>query len=116
MDERDVDANQRDGGFTLVELLIVIVILGILSAVVVIAIGGITDRGQDSACESDERALRTAAEAHFAEAGTYATNEAALVAADFLSEESTLHNYTSADGESFVIEPVAGGDCATPTT
>ncbi len=40
-------------GFTLIELLVVIVILGILAAVVVFAVGGITDKGQDSACKSE---------------------------------------------------------------
>ncbi len=42
--------NKQDKGFTLVELLIVIVILGILATVTVFAVRGITDQGQDSAC------------------------------------------------------------------
>ena len=42
--------NKQDKGFTLVELLIVIVILGILATVTVFAVRGITDRGQDNAC------------------------------------------------------------------
>ena len=40
---------KKDKGFTLVELLIVIVILGILATVTVFAVRGITDKGQTSA-------------------------------------------------------------------
>ena len=39
----------RSKGFTLVELLIVIVILGILATVTVFAVRGITDQGKASA-------------------------------------------------------------------
>ena len=42
--------NKKDKGFTLVELLIVIVILGILATITVFAVRGITDQGQTSAC------------------------------------------------------------------
>ncbi len=50
--------NKQDKGFTLVELLIVIVILGILATVTVFAVRGITDQGQQSACEADQKTLR----------------------------------------------------------
>ena len=50
--------NKQDKGFTLVELLIVIVILGILATVTVFAVRGITDQGQASACDADEQTLR----------------------------------------------------------
>ena len=52
--------NKQDKGFTLVELLIVIVILGILATVTVFAVRGITDRGQENACAVDQRTLDTA--------------------------------------------------------
>mgnify|MGYP001814828122 CR=1 FL=1 len=57
--------NKQDKGFTLVELLIVIVILGILATVTVFAVRGITDRGQDNACSVEKRAIETAIEAYF---------------------------------------------------
>ncbi len=61
--------NKQDKGFTLVELLIVIVILGILATVTVFAVRGITDQGQQSACNSDKKTLQTATEAYFAQFG-----------------------------------------------
>ena len=60
-----------EGGFTLIELLIVIVILGILAAIVVFAVGGITDRGNTSACKSDVKTVEVAEEAYFAQNGSY---------------------------------------------
>jgi prepilin-type N-terminal cleavage/methylation domain-containing protein len=61
--------NKQDKGFTLVELLIVIVILGILATITVFAVRGITDQGQASACEADQKTMQTAAEAYFAQFG-----------------------------------------------
>ncbi len=61
------DAAPDDEGFSLIELLIVIVILGILATVVVFSVRGITDRGTDTACSHDARALATAVESYFAQ-------------------------------------------------
>ena len=56
----------QDKGFTLVELLIVIVILGILATVTVFAVRGITTQGQENACDVEARTLDTAIEAFYA--------------------------------------------------
>ena len=103
-------------GFTLIELLVVIVILGILAAVVVFAVSGITDRGQGSACKTDARTLRNAAEAALAQEENFAgTNGAALVTAGFLSEDSSLYNVTivnPATGPSTItVAAKPGGKC-----
>ena len=55
---------QEESGFTLIELLIVIVILGVLAGIVVFAVGGITDRGNASACKSDVKNVEVASEAY----------------------------------------------------
>ena len=62
--------NKQDKGFTLVELLIVIVILGILATVTVFAVRGITARSQTNACDVERRALETAVEAYYVDSGT----------------------------------------------
>ncbi len=89
--------NKQDKGFTLVELLIVIVILGILATVTVFAVRGITDQGEESACRADQKTLQVAIEAYIAQNGaTPAVTEAGLVP-DFMSTEST--NFTIGTGE-----------------
>ncbi len=60
---------KQDKGFTLVELLIVIVILGILATVTVFAVRGITDQGKAATCKSDSKTLQTAYEAYVAQYG-----------------------------------------------
>ena len=70
--------NKQDKGFTLVELLIVIVILGILATVTVFAVRGITDRGQDNACSVEQRTLDTAIEAYYADNQSDSADSAAL--------------------------------------
>ena len=67
--EEVVSSSKRDKGFTLVELLIVIVILGILATVTVFAVRGITDKGTKSACAADKKTLEVAVEAYFAQYG-----------------------------------------------
>ncbi len=61
--------HRKDEGFTLVEVLIVIVILGILATVVVVSVRGVKDRGEDARCDSDVRILQVAVESYFAQVG-----------------------------------------------
>lgn len=100
---------RTDEGFTLVELLIVIVILGVLAAVVVFAVGGITDRGDEVATTADAQTISDAQEAYKAINGSYA-EEAELVAAGLLRDQSTVHDVTvAADRSSFTLVATGAG-------
>jgi prepilin-type N-terminal cleavage/methylation domain-containing protein len=48
------------GGFTLVELLVVVAILGILAGVAVFAVGNLTGNANRNACQIEVRSVRTA--------------------------------------------------------
>lgn len=65
------DKNLAEKGFTLVELLVVIIILGILAAVVVIAVQGFQNNGKLQACKTEKRTVEAAAAARFSETGTW---------------------------------------------
>src|SRR3982074_2741787 len=76
----------KNKGFTLVELLIVIVILGILATVTVFAVTGITNKGKTSACQSDANTTGTAEERYTANRGSYTNNQQLLV------DEGLMHS------------------------
>lgn len=63
--------NQR--GFTIVELLIVIVVIGILALLVVTTYGGIQAKARDSQRQSDLAAIQTQVEAFYANNNYYPT-------------------------------------------
>lgn len=111
----DIETDQQqDKGFTLVELLIVIVILGILATVTVFAVRGITDQGKTSACEADLKTIQVAAEAYMAQEGTYPASLAAMESEGFLRDASSTnwtYAFVAGPPVDFTVTATAGGPC-----
>ena len=62
---------RKDTGFTIVELLIVVVVIGILAAIVTVAYTGISANARDGVRKSDIANLAKAIELYHAENGVY---------------------------------------------
>lgn len=64
-------ARKNDEGFTLVELLVVIIVLGILASIVVFGVAKFRSDSQTAACKADMKQVSTAADAYYAKNNAY---------------------------------------------
>ena len=64
-------AKQKQAGFTIVELLIVIVVIGILAAITIVAYNGIQQRGRDAQRKSDIAQIAKAMKLYAVDNGHY---------------------------------------------
>ncbi|HEX6135807.1 MAG TPA: prepilin-type N-terminal cleavage/methylation domain-containing protein [Longimicrobiales bacterium] len=88
----------RREGFTLIELMIVIVIIGILAMIAVSLFWNVKDRGLGASMQSDLKTAATQQELYFSAHSTYASSAAALT--DFHPSPGVVLtiNYGQADG------------------
>ena len=74
---------KQESGFTIVELLIVIVVIGILAALVLNTFQGVQARARDTERQTDINALHTQYEVYYNDEGHYPTYAVAAVATNF---------------------------------
>ena len=71
MNITNIKLRQKDHGFTIVELLVVIVVIAILAAITIVSYAGITARANTSASQAAANAFLQKAEAYNADQGVY---------------------------------------------
>jgi general secretion pathway protein G len=120
------DENLVERGFTLVELLIVVVILGILAGIVVFAVGNMTGSAQANSCATEKSTISDALEAYKAQTGAYPAASGGNTAMDFLTGangatppaaigvllKSVPANYTIDDSGNITAIPSNAGNCS----
>jgi len=90
---RTLRADERENGFTLTELLIVIVILGVLAGIVVFAVNTFTNDSKKTACSADKKSVEVASDAYFAKNNKY-VSVAQLATDQYLKQAVNSPNYT----------------------
>lgn len=71
-------AKQKRAGFTIVELLIVIVVIGILASITIVAYNGVQNRAKQAKIQSDISNVQKLVESYYAVNGTYPITATAL--------------------------------------
>jgi len=108
--------DRREEGFTLIELLIAIVVVGILTAVVIVGIGGLQDTGSKGACAASRDAAKAAAVVHKANSGSYPTDFASMVTANELDlGDAHQVDATHLAGSGNWSLAISGGGATAPT-
>ncbi|MBI5357252.1 prepilin-type N-terminal cleavage/methylation domain-containing protein [Candidatus Saccharibacteria bacterium] len=127
-----ISLKKKQSGFTIVELLIVIVVIGILAAIVITTFTGVQKKGRDADRKSDINSMYSQVEVYFAENGkyptltdmnssTFRTNSLKGLSDDALTDPkgsgATLVGAPAANSYSYAVTPAGcdntttGGDC-----
>lgn len=101
----------KQSGFTIVELLIVIVVIGILAGLVITTFSGIQQKARDTERETDIKALHGQVEAFWAQKAYYPSltdmNTAAFVAANLKGLDAGAFKDPKGAASLLVAAPVA---------
>jgi len=83
---------QKQAGFTIVELLVVIVIIGILAAITIVSFNGVQNKANDVAVQSDLKNIAKQFELYKLDNGVYPAGTAQLTAIGLRASKNSYGN------------------------
>ncbi|MEJ6527324.1 prepilin-type N-terminal cleavage/methylation domain-containing protein [Exiguobacterium sp. USCH10] len=105
---QDAKQLKDERGLTLVELLVVVVILGIIAAIAVVAIGGIIENSKEDALKSDAKQMVSAAKLYTA-SNDVANNTVLILAGAATSPEVDATTYMQETKDPYGDSPYTKG-------
>lgn len=120
----EIKTLKKDRGFTIVELLIVIVVIAILAAIVIVAYNGVQNRANTTKAQTNASAVQKVAEAYNADNSVYPGTIAHFAAASsvklpagvtVVSAAATPFGLTSVNGKTSVAYQYKGSSATTAT-
>jgi Tfp pilus assembly protein PilE len=84
-----VAPRRGERGFTVSELVLVLVVVAALITIAVVSLAGIDDQSAERECQTELRAIKAASEQFYAELNFYPPNDKALKDANLLAPEDT---------------------------
>lgn len=108
-------SNKRTKGFTIVELLIVIVVIGILAAIVIVAYNGVQQRSRDSRRQNDIQSITQALELYYIDNGRYPAGSGSSAAVGLNNQWSTTADGSWANLVT-ILKPYMGNVPSDPTS
>jgi prepilin-type N-terminal cleavage/methylation domain-containing protein len=114
----ETTGQRRDRGFTLIELVIAIAVVGILSAVAIVGLGGLLGKSHNASCTATADSAHAAAAVHLANSDPpgYPSGFKEMVDAHELElPTGVTATPTAINGKGWVLTWKTGGGSVSPT-
>ena len=120
----NIKTMKKERGFTIVELLIVIVVIGILAAIVIVAFNGVQNKAKTTKAQTNAAAVQKVAEAYNADNSVYpgtianfgaATTVKLPTGVTVVSAAATPFGLTASNGDTSVSYQYKGASATTAT-
>jgi type IV pilus assembly protein PilA len=107
-DRLGIEQDRADRGFSLIELLVVIIIIGILAAIAIPVFLSQRNKGWDAAAKSDLNAMSLAEESYLTDNNSYTTSTAELISEGLKSTTGVTDSVTGINSDrSYCLKAVS---------